>query len=108
MLSPKFAAISQKRKTPYVALLFTGGIVLLVGGVLPTADVASCASMMFLLLFFLVNICVIKIRLNMGDELDYGYVMPFFPLPPIIAIVCQGLMAANISDSGILVMIRSG
>ena len=54
---------------------------------------ASSASMMFLLLFFLVNLCVIKIRRNMGDELRYGFLMPCFPLFPVIAIVCQAALA---------------
>jgi nucleotide-binding universal stress UspA family protein len=30
----------------------------------------------------------------MGDELTYGFVMPFFPVFPIIAIVCQAVLAA--------------
>ena len=105
MLPPVFSAISHKRRTPWVALVFTGVIVLVVAGVLPTADVASCASMMFLLLFFLVNFCVIKIRLNMGDELTYGYVMPLFPLPPVIAIVCQAALVANILHMSFLAWI---
>jgi len=96
MLHPSFAKISPKRKTPWVALMFSGGILLLVAGLLPTEDVACCASMMFLFLFFLVNICVIKVRLNMGDELTYGYLMPLFPLPPLIAMVCQGVLAVFI------------
>jgi APA family basic amino acid/polyamine antiporter len=48
---------------------------------------------MFLFLFFLVNICVIRIRLNMGDELAYGFVMPFFPFFPVMAIAAQVLLA---------------
>jgi len=102
MLPAFFSAISHKRRTPFVALMFTGAIVLTVAGLLPTADVASCASMMFLLLFFLVNFCVIKIRLNMGDELTYGYVMPFFPLPPVLAIICQVALVANILHMSVL------
>ena len=96
MLPAAFASISKKRKTPHVALAFTGVIVLVVAGVLPTKDVASCASMMFLLLFFLVNLCVIKVRTNMGDELSYGYLMPLFPLFPILAIVCQAALAVSL------------
>jgi APA family basic amino acid/polyamine antiporter len=93
MLPHIFAAISRKQKTPWVALLFTGLIVIGVAVLLPTMDVASSASIMFLFLFFLVNVSVIKIRLNMGDELSYGFIMPFFPWVPIIAIVCQGVLA---------------
>jgi amino acid transporter/nucleotide-binding universal stress UspA family protein len=93
MLPAFFAAISRKRRTPWVALAFTGIIVLVVATMLPTQDVASSASMMFLFLFFLVNICVIKIRRNMGDELTYGFLMPFFPFIPLIAVVCQAFLA---------------
>ncbi|MBN1426443.1 amino acid permease, partial [Candidatus Fermentibacteria bacterium] len=93
MLPGLFAAISSKRKTPWGALLVTGLIVIVVAVALPTMDVASSASIMFLFLFFLVNLCVIRIRMNMGDELSYGFVMPFFPVPPLLAIVCQAALA---------------
>ncbi|MGA1874840.1 MAG: amino acid permease [bacterium] len=93
MLPTFFSKISRKRKTPWVALLFTGGIILIVATILPTMDVASSASIMFLLLFFLVNICVIKVRWDMADELTYGFIMPLFPLFPVIAIICQALLA---------------
>jgi APA family basic amino acid/polyamine antiporter len=93
-LLPKFFSfISAKRNTPWVALMFTGGIVIAVALLLPTQDVASSASIMFLFLFFLVNLSVIRIRFNMGDELSYGFIMPFFPLLPILAIICQALLA---------------
>ena len=93
MLPPFFARISKKRKTPYIALIITGIIIIFVVTFLPTMDVASSASIMFLFLFFLVNICVIKIRRNMSDELEYGFYMPLFPLFPIIAIICQAVLA---------------
>lgn len=93
MLPRIFATISRKQRTPWVALVFSGVIVIGVAVLLPTMDVASSASIMFLFLFFLVNVSVIKIRLNMGDELSYGFIMPFFPWVPIIAIICQGVLA---------------
>jgi amino acid transporter len=92
MVSPFFANISKKRKTPWASLLATAVLVILVATLLPTMDVASSASMMFLILFFLVNICVIKVRRNMGDELTYGFIMPFFPLLPILAIILQAVL----------------
>jgi amino acid transporter len=93
MLPPLFAKISRGRKTPYGAILLTGLIVIVVATALPTMDVASSASIMFLFLFFMVNICVIKIRINMGDELTYGYVMPLFPVFPLLAIIAQAVLA---------------
>jgi nucleotide-binding universal stress UspA family protein len=96
MLPKPLARISAKRKTPWVALSCSGIIVLCVATFLPTMDVASSASIMFLFLFFLVNICVIRIRLHMGDELDYGFLMPFFPVLPIVAIICQAILAIGL------------
>ncbi len=96
MLPPAMAKISKKRKTPWVALLGTGAIVIFVAVFLKTMDVASSASIMFLFLFFLVNICVIKIRRNMSDELQYGFMMPFFPFLPILAIIFQILLVLNL------------
>jgi APA family basic amino acid/polyamine antiporter len=93
MLPSLFAHISKARKTPYAAIIFTGAIVISVAVFLPTMDVASSASIMFLFLFFMVNVCVIKIRREMGDELSYGYVMPFFPLFPLLAILSQSILA---------------
>jgi APA family basic amino acid/polyamine antiporter len=93
MLPPVFSRISRSRKTPYVAILFTGFLLIIVATILPTTDVASSASIMFLFLFFMVNVCVIRIRRNMGDELLYGFVMPFFPFFPVLAICAQALLA---------------
>ena len=93
MLPRFFAQISKKYKTPFMALIFTSIIVVSVAAFLPTIDVASSASIMFLFLFFLVNVCVIKIRRNLGDELTYGFVMPLFPLFPLVAIFFQVLLA---------------
>ena len=93
MLPAFFSRLHTKRRTPHVALAFTGGLILCVAVFLPTIDVASSASMMFLFLFFLVNLCVIRIRRNMADELTYGFVMPFFPIPPIVAILAQAVLA---------------
>ncbi len=96
MLPAAFAKISPRRRTPYVALAFTGVIVLVAAGLLNEHHGAATASITFLCLFFIVNLCAIKIRANMSDELEYGYIMPLFPLLPVLAIVCQGALAWGI------------
>ncbi len=96
MLMPVFAKIHPRRQTPYGALGFTSVIVLIVAGVMHYEDASATASIMFLLLFFVVNVCVIRIRRNLGDELEYGYLMPLFPLFPILAIVCQVALCGGI------------
>jgi nucleotide-binding universal stress UspA family protein len=105
MLPPSLARISTKRRTPWVALLLTGSIVLLVATALPTRQVASCASIMFLFLFFLVNLCVIRIRYNMGDELHYGFLMPLFPAFPIVAILCQMVLVAFMHEMSVVAVV---
>jgi len=96
MLPSVFAAIGRRR-TPWAALLFTGGIVAALAAFIPrTKDVASSASIMFIFLFLLVNACVIRIRRHMGDELQYGFLMPFFPVLPLLAIACQALLAGHL------------
>lgn len=93
MLPAVFAAIHKVRKTPWGALCCTAVIVLIVATLLPTEDVVSSSSIMFLCLFFMVNLCVIKIRRSMADELEYGFMMPLFPLFPVLAIICQIILA---------------
>jgi len=93
MLPKFFALIHKKTNTPHGALIATSGIIFVVTTMLPTEDVASSASIMFLFLFFMVNLCVIKIRRSMADELTYGFLMPLFPLFPILAIICQVILA---------------
>jgi len=97
MLPKSFSKISRKNKTPYIALLSTGIIIICVA-LLPTHHVAASASFMFLCLFFLVNICVIKIRRDMGDELHYGFLIPLFPLFPILAIILQPLLIFELRE----------
>ena len=105
MLPPAFAKISPERKTPYVALAATGAIVLVAAAGLNEHHGAATASIMFLFLFFVVNLCVIKIRRNMSDELVYGYVMPLFPLFPILAIICQAALAGGIMGESLVAWI---
>ena len=108
MLPHGLARISPKRRTPSAALAMTGVIIFIVAMTLNPKDAAAMASMMFLLLFFLVNLCVIRIRRNMGDELEYGYLMPLFPVLPILAIVCQGALCGGIfQESKIAVIIAA-
>jgi APA family basic amino acid/polyamine antiporter len=98
MLPAVFSRISPARRTPHRALLFSAVLVVAVAVGLEPKHSAATASIMFLFLFFLVNLCVIRIRRNMGDELHYGYIMPLFPVFPILAIVCQALLAGAIVE----------
>jgi amino acid transporter/nucleotide-binding universal stress UspA family protein len=95
-LPAALARISRRRRVPHVALFASAGIVIGVALLPNVEDVAGCASIMFLLLFLIVNLCVIRIRRRYADELVYGYVMPLFPLFPILAIIAQPVLAGSV------------
>lgn len=92
-LPDAFASVHPRRRTPHLALMFSGALIIGMAVLLPIKDVAAAAGIMFLLLFLQVNVAVITIRRKYGSKLGYGYLAPFFPLLPIVAIVSQICLA---------------
>ena len=88
-----FAAIHDTYRTPHLALGATGVLILFMVLAIPIEDVAAAADVMFLLLFLQVHYAVIRIRGEMGDRIDYGYTMPWYPLVPILGIVLNAALA---------------
>jgi amino acid transporter/nucleotide-binding universal stress UspA family protein len=85
-LPDAFGEVHSKTRTPHKALFWSGLLIVVMAIAIPIEDVAAAADIMFLLLFLQVNVAVITIRRKYGDRLNYGYLMPFFPAIPIIAI----------------------
>lgn len=88
-LPDSFARISEARRTPHVALAWSALLIATMVAFVPITTVAAAADIMFLLLFLQVNIAVITLRKKYGDKLAYGYLMPFFPVVPILGIVTK-------------------
>lgn len=87
-------SVHPKTRTPYMALLLSGALIITMAVAVPRInDVAASADIMFLLLFMAVNVAVITIRRKYGDKLNYGYLVPFFPYLPVIAIILQMALA---------------
>jgi len=107
-LPPKMAEISKKRRVPAFALAMSSIIIIFVAAALPVEDVAASADIMFLLIFLLINVSVIKIRREMGDDLEYGFMMPFFPLIPIIALAAQLILSIWLFDMSATAWIATG
>jgi len=84
-----FGAVHPTSRIPYIALFCSGGLIILMAVAIPLKDVAAAADIMFMLLFLQVNVACITIRKRYGDKLQYGYMAPFFPYVPIVAIVLQ-------------------
>lgn len=87
-----FAAIHPIRHTPYLAVLATGALMILMAWTLPIQDVASATSIMFLLLFLQVNLAVLFLRLQ-RPELERGFKVPWFPVLPVLAIALNLFLA---------------
>jgi amino acid transporter/nucleotide-binding universal stress UspA family protein len=91
MLPPRLAIIHPLRRTPHVAVLVTGFILVAMAVTLPIEVVGSAASLLFLLSFVLVNLSMIRIRRN-EPELK-GFKAPLFPLLPILGVISNLALA---------------
>jgi amino acid transporter/nucleotide-binding universal stress UspA family protein len=90
-----FALVHPQRHTPFWAVLFSGGLMLVIAWILPIEDVAASADIMFLLLFLQVNVVVMTLRHKMPD-MERGFRVPGFPLVPVIAIVFNAFLAFHL------------
>lgn len=81
-----FSRIHPLRHTPFWAVIISGGFMTVMAWSLPIEDVAAAADIMFLLLFLQVNLAVMTLRQKMPD-LDRGFVIPWFPMVPIIGLL---------------------
>ncbi|MCI4433973.1 MAG: amino acid permease [Thermoplasmata archaeon] len=88
-----FSHLHKKHNTPYIATLISGIIIGAMALFLPLDTIVAGASIMFLLLFTLVNIAVIVNRYQ-NPQLKRGYSIPLFPLVPILAIITNLFVAA--------------
>ena len=91
-----FSNVSSKTRTPHIALGWSGVLILFVALTLPIEDVAASADIMFILLFLQVNLAVITIRSKYGKDLKHGYLLPFFPILPMVAIGMQFLLVLTL------------
>jgi len=104
-LPDSFSNVSAKTRTPHIALGWSGVLILFVALTLPIEDVAASADIMFILLFLQVNLAVITIRSKYGKDLKYGFLLPFFPILPMIAIGMQFLLLLSLFNVSIIAWI---
>ncbi|HEY74720.1 MAG TPA: amino acid permease [Thermoflexia bacterium] len=83
-----FGQVHPVRHTPHWAIFFSGGLVILMAVLLPIRDVASSASIMFLLVFMMVNATVIVLRKKRPD-VRRPFRVPLLPLFPLLGIFSQ-------------------
>lgn len=82
-LPAKIASIHPKKRTPHIAILLSGAIFLLVAVALPIDKLGSAASIMFLLVFAMVNLSLIALR-RKRPNLVRPYKIPLYPVLPLL------------------------
>ena len=93
VLPDALSKVHPEKRTPHIATALSGALIIFMAVALPIEAVAAATDVMFLLLFLQVNYAAIVIRREWGDQIDYGYVMPYFPYVPIIGILTKLALA---------------
>ncbi len=102
MLPGALARIHPRSRTPHVAIVVTGVILLGLAVSFDVAVVGSAASVMFLLTFTLVNLSVLVLRTD--RTIKRRYTIPLYPWPPLLGAVMSVFLAAyqvNLGPEGL-------
>lgn len=90
-----FGQLHKKNRTPHVAILASGAIIITMVVSLDIVKIAASADIMFLVLFTMVNAAVIILRKKRPDAKRY-YIMPLFPLIPLVGMATKGVLAVSL------------
>ena len=90
-----FGRIHTRNKTPHWAIWLSGLLIILMAVTLPIEDVASGASITFLLLFLMVNISLIRMR-KTHPNLERPFRAPFVPWLQYISIAIMLILAVEL------------
>lgn len=88
----RLANIHLKNLTPHLAVIVSVILIISMVIFLPLFDVASLASLLFILLFLQLNIAGINIHYKWPDT-QWGYKIPLFPYIPLAATAIYILLA---------------
>ncbi|MEZ4661219.1 MAG: amino acid permease [Caldilineaceae bacterium] len=102
-----FGRIHPRNKTPHWAVWLSGLLIIFMAVAFPIEDVASGASITFLLLFLMVNISLIRLRTTRPD-LVRPFRAPFVPWLQIISIGLQLVLAVELFELSPTAWITTG
>jgi amino acid transporter/nucleotide-binding universal stress UspA family protein len=91
-LPKRVSAIHARRRTPHVAIVLTGVILLAMALTLPIEAVGSSASLIFLLTFAMVNLSTIVLR-RKHPEIPRRYRVPLYPVLPALGFLLNIFLA---------------
>ncbi len=90
-----FGHIHPRNKTPHWAIYLSGALIITMAVIFPITDVASSASITFLLLFLLVNFAMIRMR-KIHPDLERPFRVPFVPYLQYFTILIQLVLAVHL------------
>ncbi len=91
-LPRRVSSIHSRRRTPHVAIVVTGVILLAMALTLPIEAVGSAASLIFLLTFGMVNLSTIALR-RKHPEIPRKYRVPLYPVVPVLGFLLNMFLA---------------
>ncbi|MFC1530636.1 amino acid permease [Gemmatimonadota bacterium] len=93
LISPRFARLGRF-KTPTLALVATGALMVFAISTLDVLSVAKLASTFQLLIFALVNLAVIVMRESRIEAYDPGFRSPGYPWVQLVGLLAPALLIA--------------
>jgi amino acid transporter len=96
IVAPVFGRVSRSRRTPYVAIAFTSGLAIILAATGDLSDLADTTVLLLLLVFAVVNVCVLVLR---RDPVDHDHFRAPTALPVAGAVAC--LVLATDKDGAI-------
>ncbi|MFA5727536.1 MAG: amino acid permease, partial [Saccharofermentanaceae bacterium] len=105
LLPPVFSKVHPKYKTPYISTLLTGGVAIILAGVLPISILGELVSIGTLLAFAIVCVSIIVLRKTRPD-LQRPFRTPMVPAIPLLgALICIIQMLALPLDTWLRLVI---
>jgi basic amino acid/polyamine antiporter, APA family len=93
-----FARVSKRFHTPVVAILITGGAMLVIILTLPVEEIAKTAGAFQIVVYILVNIALIAFRVKNPDWYKPEFKSPLYPWMQIFGIV-SGMIVLGLMDT---------
>ncbi|MDI6906268.1 MAG: amino acid permease [Thermoanaerobacterales bacterium] len=95
LLPPVFSRLHPRYRTPYIATLIVGAVVMLIGGFMPFQTVAELANIGALMTFMLTAVGVMVLRRTRPD-LPRPFKTPGVPWTPVLSILFSAYLAGNL------------
>jgi amino acid transporter/nucleotide-binding universal stress UspA family protein len=92
LLPDPLSRVHVRTRAPHLAIAVSAAVIGLMAVSLPIESVAAASSVMFILLFSMVNVAVIAMR-RARPDLERPFSVPFMPVTPALAIALQLLLA---------------